>query len=105
MTDTYALTAHDELMLAQHEMRGATAWAVGFCAANALVDAGTALTRKQVLASIPGINFDADGVINSFVADRIADRHGFPWANSQDFVNGVKASIDANSVLLGVQHV
>lgn len=105
MTDTYTLTVSDELGLARHEMLRAGAWATGFCVANELVDRGFAQTREQVLARIPGINFDDYGLIVSFVADQIATNRNFPWANAQDFVNGVKASVNANATLFGEQNV
>lgn len=104
MTDTYTLTVRDELGLAQHEMLRAGAWATGFCVANDLVDTGLAQTRDQVLAGIPGINLDNYGHVISFAADIVA-RYDFPWANSQDFVAGVKASVEANISLLGGQNV
>jgi len=105
MIDAYKPSAHDEIALARHEMLGAGAWAVGFYVTNALVDTKAAGTPQQVFASMGGINTGQPGNITSFNAQAIGDNYDFPWANAVDFVDGVKASIEANRTLIGAQNV
>jgi len=100
MTDT-----HHSIVIDRHEKLGAGAWATGFSKANALVDAGAARTRLHLLANIYGIDNDAAGNITAFDPAAIGASYDLPWANAADFVNGVKASLEANRTLIGEQDV